>query len=59
MSDILVKTTLKFERETPGTYVFSNSKDNTPIPTLYVKKSAFEDEPPKRIVVTIREKVAD
>jgi len=51
-----MKTTLKLERETKGTFVFKNDEDDAPIPSLYVKKSAFKKgDAPKTITVEIKE----
>lgn len=50
-----MKTTLKLERETKGTFVFKNDEDNAPIPSLYIKKSAFKDGAPKAITVEVKE----
>jgi hypothetical protein len=48
--------TLTFTRSTKGTHVFSDDSDGAPIPTLYIRKTAFPtDTPPKVIVVTIDE----
>lgn len=52
----IVKTTLKFNKETKGTHVFKNEDDNAPIASLYVSKEAFKGkEPPKTITVEIKE----
>lgn len=51
-----MKTTLKFERDTKGTNVYKNDADDAPIPSLYVKKTAFKKgDPPKEINVEIPE----
>ena len=50
-----MKTKLALERETKGTFVFKNDEDNAPIPSLYVKKSAFKGDTPKNITVEIKE----
>lgn len=50
-----MKTTMKLERETKGTFVFKNDEDNAPIPSLYIKKSAFSDGAPKSIIVEVKE----
>ena len=39
--------TLKFEKATKNTYVFATLKDDDPIPTVYVRKSAFQKQPEK------------
>lgn len=51
-----MKTTLKFERDTKGTNVYKNDADDAPIPSLYVKKTAFKKgDPPKTLTVEIAE----
>ena len=52
-----MKTTLKLGRETKGTHVYKNDDDDAPIPSLYIKKSAFKDpeSPPKTITLEIKE----
>lgn len=48
---------MKHSRETKGTHVYANEADDAVIPTLYIKKSAFEKdkEPPATITVDIKE----
>ena len=46
---------LILNRETKGTFVYSDPKDNATIPTLYIKKSAFPEGAPKNIILTIKE----
>jgi hypothetical protein len=51
-----MKTTLKFERDTKGTHVYKNDEDDAPIPSLYVKKTAFKKgDPPKTLTIEIAE----
>lgn len=46
---------MKFEKSTPGTYVFKEEEtDNPKVPSLYIRKSAFKGEPPKSLTVTVR-----
>ena len=40
-----MKTTLKLDRETKGTYVYKNENDDAPIPSLYIKKAAIKKFP--------------
>jgi hypothetical protein len=49
------ETTLTKSRDTKGTFVFKDESDNAPIPSLYIKKSAFDGEAPEKITVTIEE----
>lgn len=51
-----IVTRMKLTRETKGTYVYSNDADDAPIPTLYIKKGAFEGEAPKKVRIVIAEK---
>ncbi len=50
-----MKTTLKHDRETKGTHVYKNDADDAPIPSLYIKKSAFKGEPPPSLTIDIKE----
>jgi hypothetical protein len=50
-----MKTKLKLERDTKGTNVYKNDSDDAPIPSLYIKKSAFKGDAPKEITVEIKE----
>lgn len=51
-----MKTTLKLDRETKGTQVYKNDDEGAPIPSVYIKKSAFKtDEAPKSITIEIKE----
>lgn len=54
MKGATMKTTLKFDRETKNTHVFKNEAEDAPIPSLYIKKSAFKDGPPESITVEIK-----
>lgn len=51
----MMKTKLKWERETKGTHVYKNDEDDAPIPSLYIKKTAFKGDAPKAITVDIPE----
>jgi hypothetical protein len=52
-----MKTKLTVARDTKGTHVYKNNDDDAPIPSLYIKKSAFQDpaNPPKEITIEIKE----
>ena len=52
-----MKTTMTLKRSTKGTHVYGNEDDDAPIPSLYIKRSAFKDpdSPPKKIEITITE----
>jgi hypothetical protein len=45
--------TFELERETKNTFRFSENAENPVIGTLYVQKSAFADETPRTLTVTI------
>ncbi len=49
-------TTLEHTKSTKGTHVYSDSKPNAPIPSVYIKRDAFEGEPPKSISITVESK---
>jgi len=46
---------LTFARDTKNKYVFEGDGDDAPIPSLYISKSAFQNNPPGAINVTIEE----
>jgi hypothetical protein len=48
-----IKVEMKFDRSTKGTHVFTAEDDNAPIPTLYVRKSGFENGAPEGVTVTV------
>jgi hypothetical protein len=48
-----VKVEMDFDRSTKGTHVFTAKDDTAAIPTLYVRKSGFNGEPPESVVVTV------
>lgn len=43
------------EKETPGTFVYKQAApaDEAIIPSLYIKKRAFDASPPKKLSVTV------
>jgi len=50
-----MNTLLTFKKETKNTVVYENTEDNAPVPTLYIKKSAFPDGAPDEITLNITE----
>ncbi|HEX5228767.1 MAG TPA: hypothetical protein VFW44_13705 [Bryobacteraceae bacterium] len=51
-----ITVTLDKGKETKGTYRFDSPDPNTPITSIYVRKSAFDGAAvPKRIVLTVQE----
>ena len=51
-----IKVNMKMSRDTKGTFVYKDDTDNTPVPSIYIRKSAFKGEAPKQITLTIEEK---
>src|SRR4029077_1837445 len=49
----LLTATLSLTRSTKGTHVFSDESDNAPVPSLYVRKGAFNGEPPQSLTLTL------
>jgi hypothetical protein len=49
--DIVVD--MVYKKSTAGTHVFEGGVDSN-IPTLYIKKKAFESETPKSISITVK-----
>lgn len=45
--------TMKRSKETKGTFVYTCDDEDAAVPTLYVKKHAFDDKAPKVIKLTI------
>lgn len=52
MKKIKEEQKMKFEKATKNTYVFAAVKEDALVPTLYVKKSAF-DKQPQEIKLTL------
>lgn len=50
-----IKVNLTKARDTKGTFVYKDDSDNTPVPSIYIRKSAFKGEAPERITLTIEE----
>jgi len=50
-----MKKTIQMEwsKSTKGTHVYANNESDTPVPTIYIKKSALPSEAPKKITLTI------
>ena len=44
---------MQWSKSTKGTHVYANNESDTPVPTIYIKKSALPAEEPKRITLTI------
>ena len=50
-----MKKTIKMDwsKSTKGTHVYSNSEPETPVSTIYIKRSALPDKAPGDITLTI------
>lgn len=46
--------TLVKNRETKNTYRFDSADEDSPIPSLYVRKSAFPNGQPESVTVTVK-----
>ena len=44
---------MDYSKSTKGTHVYSNSENDTPVPTLYIKRSTLPQDAPKSITLTI------
>ena len=44
---------MQYRKSTKGTHVFANDEDNTPVPSIYIKRSALPSQPPESITLTI------
>lgn len=50
-----LKVKLKHERETKGTHVYKDAAESAPIPSIYIKKSAFSGDAPDELTLEIKE----
>lgn len=50
-----LKVKMKLDRETKGTHVYKDGSDRAPIPSIYIKKSAFKSDAPEEITIEIKE----
>lgn len=50
-----LKVKLKHDRETKGTHVYKDAADKAPIPSVYIKKSAFKGDAPEELTLEIKE----
>ena len=44
---------MELSKETKGTFVYASSEEDSAIPTLYIRKSAYPDGAPDSINVTV------
>ncbi len=45
--------TMEWSKSTKGTHVYANNESDTPVSTIYIKKSGLPSEAPKSITLTI------
>ena len=50
-----IKINMEYAKETQNTHVYHAGKDEV-ITALYIQKKAFKDEPPKEIILTVKDK---
>jgi len=48
-----IQLTLKKVKDTKGTFVFGDDNPDAPIPSVYIKKSAFPEGCPQTLKVTL------
>jgi hypothetical protein len=48
-----IEVLMTFKKETPGTFVFESTDDESPIQTLYIKKFGLPEGAPISITITI------
>ena len=51
MNDFTI--TLDYQKSTKGTHVFGSKAKDCPVPTLYIKRTAFQGDPPSTITITV------
>jgi hypothetical protein len=44
---------MEFSKSTKGTHVYANSEANSPVSSIYIKRSELPSEPPVNIKLTI------
>jgi len=45
--------TMEFSKSTKGTHVYANSEADSPVSSIYIKRSELPSEPPVNITLTI------
>ena len=48
-----LQLTLKHVKSTKGTHVYGDDAENAVIPSVYIKRHALPNDPPKELKVTI------
>lgn len=52
---VFTRVELGYKKETPGTFVFTNEDHDCPIPSVYIRKTAFKGaKPPEAITLTVQ-----
>ena len=46
---------LNYKKSTKGTHVYEDSTVDAPVPSLYIKRKALPEDPPKLLTITIDE----
>jgi len=44
---------MEFSKSTKGTHVYANSEADSPVSSIYIKRSELPSEPPANITLTI------
>lgn len=50
----MIAVKMHLAKETKGTYVYADSADDTNVPSIYIRKTAFPDGPPETITLEIK-----
>jgi len=48
-----VKVTMQYSKSTKNTHVYSDESPDSPVPSIYIKRIAFEGKQPAEIEVSI------
>lgn len=51
----MLEVTMKFKKETKGTFVYENTEKDTPVTSLYIKKTSMPSVAPRILIITITE----
>lgn len=44
---------MEWSKSTKGTHVYADNEPDTPVPTIYIKKSGLPAEAPRNITLTV------
>jgi len=52
---VIMEKSIKMDwtKSTKGTHVYANNEPDTPVSTIYIKRSGLPDDAPKKISLTI------